>query len=1097
MSKVNQLKNKARREEQRENWSRAIEFYTQALDASRQQDEAFADLSLYNRIGDIYLRIGQKNTAVRYYEQAIERYSEQDLHTSAIALCNKVLRILPERSTVFLQLGRLHLATNLIADARTHYHGYAEAMRARGGGAAAYDALEELIGRTGDRTTLSLWVSWLAAEEDPEVATTRVTEARDALSRHGVDADEVLEKIRTGDTSGFVAEQAEVAHEDPLANAFLSVPEHYAAARGASPQSDVVPEAAEDPESKVGPEEEEAREAVLEGMHTIAEDLELGSVPWQDEFEPSAAADPGGVEELEIAGPERLEARAVGGPDDIDPEDGMSTLSEALEYADDDIATVDFLEPTTLEALETPSIDNEGLADESSVEILEGEGTPPADFDRDLGFDTTEADALDSPALDSATASLELAEAHDAIERVGALAPKTLHADEIELSSSYGSLDAEITSGSAFQLEPLVTDVPLPEPEGAEPPEPPLSATMVAGVPSPLDGLEERDDRLDGPDWAPSADLPETPGADALDGVELDPPSPTLDAIEPSTPEADGWVGDAEQAIDRVATAAAEQAAAEAAAVEQAAAEAVAAEQAAAEAAAAEQAAVEAAAAEQAAAEAAAAEQAAVEAAAAEQAAAEEAAAAEQAAAEAAAAEQAAAEAAAAEQAAAEAVAAEEAAAEAAAAEQAVAEAVAAEQAAAEAAAAEQAAAEAVAAEQAAAEAAAAEEAATETQVNPDSIESETIAVELPFQEPAEAPPVADPAYTKPSPASVPEREAEDISMPLAEPRLQTEDPELAFSEWVASASQGVLRRALPELEERHEDQKALLVVHRLSNLEDHDVEFRRKYVDALQDLARIEEATEACLVLAAGLEALGRPTEARQAYARVMDLTPGDPRGQQGFDRLEGAVEAEVNVHEDAERTKPYTPAHVGGRGGGPAVTPPRPANSSPRNGVFGDRQDEQARPYSGVAGGADATSDFEQLLSEFRAQLSEKPTKSDSVSRTEYGATLKGMGKLDDAIRELQAAVREPSPPALAYELLGEAFLEKGQSRIAVRLLEKALSTMGQTDREMMGVLYQLGLSYERVTDLSKALLCYERIFSVDIDYRDVQDRILTCSA
>ncbi|MCG8469919.1 MAG: tetratricopeptide repeat protein, partial [Gemmatimonadetes bacterium] len=112
------------------------------------------------------------------------------------------------------------------------------------------------------------------------------------------------------------------------------------------------------------------------------------------------------------------------------------------------------------------------------------------------------------------------------------------------------------------------------------------------------------------------------------------------------------------------------------------------------------------------------------------------------------------------------------------------------------------------------------------------------------------------------------------------------------------------------------------------------------------------------------------------------------------------------------------------------------------------------------------------------------------------EYGASLKEMGRLDDAIRELQGAVREPSPPPLAYELLGEAFLEKGQSRIAVRLLEKALASLGQTDREMLGVLYQLGVCYERLAEHPKALLCYERIFSVDIDYRDIQDRILACS-
>ena len=139
MGDVTKLKNRARREEQRENWSRAIELYTEALTASQKRADSVSDVSLYNRIGDIYLRIGQKNTAVRYYEEAIERYAEHELHASAIALCNKVLRIHNGRSSIFLQLGRLHLATNLIADPDTNatLDGFITTTTARIGGTHA------------------------------------------------------------------------------------------------------------------------------------------------------------------------------------------------------------------------------------------------------------------------------------------------------------------------------------------------------------------------------------------------------------------------------------------------------------------------------------------------------------------------------------------------------------------------------------------------------------------------------------------------------------------------------------------------------------------------------------------------------------------------------------------------------------------------------------------------------------------------------------------------------------------------------------------------------------------------------------------------
>jgi tetratricopeptide (TPR) repeat protein len=348
-----------------------------------------------------------------------------------------------------------------------------------------------------------------------------------------------------------------------------------------------------------------------------------------------------------------------------------------------------------------------------------------------------------------------------------------------------------------------------------------------------------------------------------------------------------------------------------------------------------------------------------------------------------------------------------------------------------------------------------------------------------------------------------------EMDGPLAEPRLVVEeDPEDAFRDWVLSASTGVLKRALPELENRSEADKALLVIHRLAQIEDSGVEFKAKLVDHLEKLARTELAAEACFALGTALELQHRQAEARDAYQRVLRIAPGHEGALGALDLL-GDITDEPLVEEAVEtRRMPYLPDHVSTESPGMIDSPgstAAPNGYGGRNGHGGinahgrgngDADDAGARPYSGVSGGAEASADFEQLLSEFRAELHQKPGAGDSASRTELGASLKGMGRLDDAIRELQAAVNEPSPPAMAFELLGEAFLEKGQGRIAVRLLEKAVGTLGNTDRELMGVLYQLGVAYESLTDSNKALICYERIFSVDIDYRDIQERILACS-
>lgn len=152
--RLQQLKNDARREEQRENWVRAIDLYREALRRSEELGSVSLDVSLYNRVGDLHRRLGDAERAVGYYMEAVERYAEQELHTGAVALCNKILRIAPERTGVYRRLGRLHAETGLVAEARKSFEAFAERMRAEGRHAERRDALLELAERIGDRDLL-------------------------------------------------------------------------------------------------------------------------------------------------------------------------------------------------------------------------------------------------------------------------------------------------------------------------------------------------------------------------------------------------------------------------------------------------------------------------------------------------------------------------------------------------------------------------------------------------------------------------------------------------------------------------------------------------------------------------------------------------------------------------------------------------------------------------------------------------------------------------------------------------------------------------------------------------------------------------------
>ncbi len=161
MSKHHQLKNEARRAEQRSDWARAIELYKSAM---RLQEEhgAGSDVGIYNRVGDLYLRQGDSASAVEFYEQAADRYALNGLHTSAIALCNKILRIAPDRDEVYGRLARLHASTGLLAEARSAFLRFAESMRERDRLSEALEAVQDLVSLTGDEELRTAFAEQLA-----------------------------------------------------------------------------------------------------------------------------------------------------------------------------------------------------------------------------------------------------------------------------------------------------------------------------------------------------------------------------------------------------------------------------------------------------------------------------------------------------------------------------------------------------------------------------------------------------------------------------------------------------------------------------------------------------------------------------------------------------------------------------------------------------------------------------------------------------------------------------------------------------------------------------------------------------------------------
>jgi tetratricopeptide (TPR) repeat protein len=138
-------------------------------------------------------------------------------------------------------------------------------------------------------------------------------------------------------------------------------------------------------------------------------------------------------------------------------------------------------------------------------------------------------------------------------------------------------------------------------------------------------------------------------------------------------------------------------------------------------------------------------------------------------------------------------------------------------------------------------------------------------------------------------------------------------------------------------------------------------------------------------------------------------------------------------------------------------------------------------------------------EVFEEFRAELGEMGAEDEDLE-THYnlGIAFREMGLLEEAIGEFQKVAKaNDRGKAFRYAmqcstLLGLAFMEKGQPSIAAIWYERALQTPGIDTESKLALRYDLGVAQESAGDLEAALKSFSQVYAVNIDYRDVAERI-----
>ena len=322
MANLEKYKDRARKFEAKEQWAKAIEEYVGLIQEMEAAPDAEADLTIFNRVGDLYQKIGQGQNAIVYYERAVDKYAEIGLDNNAIALCNKVLRIAPGRAQVYLKLGILFATKGFGAEAKTNLLEYADRMQKAGQLEEAFKALKKFAEMTpGQEDIWSVLAQQARAtartpEQKQQVDKLlaefenkdRAHHRKTRLSRHMITGEELPEEKP--------AKRGELVFLDleptPRASAPVVQPPKAPPARPARPAREAEPEAIEIERTSLAPEEEATPEIPML-------EIEATTLPGAGEIAaPPLGLEPTAFGELELPATEEPAAGAVGDLDLLD-----------------------------------------------------------------------------------------------------------------------------------------------------------------------------------------------------------------------------------------------------------------------------------------------------------------------------------------------------------------------------------------------------------------------------------------------------------------------------------------------------------------------------------------------------------------------------------------------------------------------------------------------------------------------------------------------------------------------------------------------------------------------------------------------------------
>jgi tetratricopeptide (TPR) repeat protein len=181
----------------------------------------------------------------------------------------------------------------------------------------------------------------------------------------------------------------------------------------------------------------------------------------------------------------------------------------------------------------------------------------------------------------------------------------------------------------------------------------------------------------------------------------------------------------------------------------------------------------------------------------------------------------------------------------------------------------------------------------------------------------------------------------------------------------------------------------------------------------------------------------------------------------------------------EETEQAEAVTPAPPSAPAKEAKAAPPRPAAKKAESVIHPELKD---------------------VFDEFRQAVEEEPSGSDDDYETHYnlGLAYNEMELLDEAVEEFQIAAGLVAPDdgtpryLQCCNLIANSFMKKGMPRLAAIWLKKGMEAPGHTEDEYQALRFELGMAYEQMGELDRAIETFTEVYGINVSYRGVSAKL-----